>query len=276
MTAHGGLDLLEREVEIHKKLNHPNIITLKDNFEDDKNFYIVMEYAENGNLYRQMKRQGKFTEREAFNIFSQTCLGIDFLHKNSIIHRDLKPENLLIDKNKRIKLCDFGWSAVNDETARYTFCGTVDYMAPEMILGHAYNYSVDIWSLGVLLYEILHGEPPYKGGNENEKMAKIRKGLPINYHSRLTSDVKDLIANLLIYEQSQRPSMDYIFMHPWMKKFEKQFNIDLAAVRARYYARSTIGFNGVPNQKGSVLSKKNGEIMDMNRITNTHYIQLKS
>jgi serine/threonine protein kinase len=84
-----------------------------------------MDYAENGNLYKQMKKQGKFDEQGAFNIFSQTCLGIEFLHRNNIIHRDLKPENLLIDKRKRIKICDFGWSAESNNNMRNTFCGTI-------------------------------------------------------------------------------------------------------------------------------------------------------
>jgi len=84
------------------------------------------------------------------------------LHKNSIIHRDLKPENLLLDKKGNIKLCDFGWSS-REQDVRNTFCGTLDYMAPEMLEKGKYDYHVDIWSLGVLLFELVHGVAPFKG-----------------------------------------------------------------------------------------------------------------
>lgn len=88
VQQHGGTVLLQREVAIHKTLDHPNIIKLHDYFEDEKNVYLVMEYAEHGNIFRQMQKQGKFNEADTFNIFIQTALGIDFLHSNKIIHRD--------------------------------------------------------------------------------------------------------------------------------------------------------------------------------------------
>lgn len=92
----------------------------------------------------------------------QTCLGIDYLHKKNILHRDLKPENLLMDKEGNIKLCDFGWAAeANIRESRLSYCGTVDYMAPEMLNNEPHDYSLDIWCLGVLLFEILHGHAPF-------------------------------------------------------------------------------------------------------------------
>ena len=134
LLKHGSMDLIEREINIHKTLDHPHIIRLYDHFDDQKNFYLVMEYAENGNLYKQMKKHGNYAEKEAFNIFSQVCIGIEFLHNQNIIHRDLKPENLLIDKKRCIKICDFGWSAEEaNSVLRNTYCGTLDYMAPEIM-----------------------------------------------------------------------------------------------------------------------------------------------
>jgi serine/threonine protein kinase len=190
-----------------------------------------MEYAENGNLYRQMQRQGKFTEKESFNIFIQSALGIDFLHHNKTIHRDLKPENLLIDANKKIKLCDFGWSAMSNDQYRTTFCGTIDYMAPEIVNSNAYTYAIDIWSLGILLYELLHGRPPYVGKTEGQKITKIRNGEPITFDGKLSDQVKHLVTNLLTYDQHKRPDMNFIFGHDWVKTYEKVFGINVNSIR---------------------------------------------
>lgn len=256
VLQHGGDILLKREISIHRNLLHPNIIQLFDNFEDDKNVYLIMEYAENGNLYKQMKKQGKFSEKEAFNIFSQTCIGVDFLHKNKIIHRDLKPENLLIDKRKRIKVCDFGWSAETNDQYRYTFCGTVDYMAPEVILCKAHSYTVDVWCLGILLYELLHGKTPYHGSSQNEKMENIRKNVTIEFSDKLTPDCKHLIKSLLTFEESQRPGMEFIFSHPWIKNYENQFGINLSTIRNSYQRIRSGSMEVRPsdaNNKGSII-----------------------
>lgn len=131
---YSSVENLKREIKIQKKLSHPHIIKLIHYFEDKENVFLVLEYAENGSLFRYLKKKGKFTEYEAFVYFFQTCLGIDYLHKKGIIHRDLKvhflalscnfwinrqPENLLLDKNGNIKLCDFGWSAESLANKRY-------------------------------------------------------------------------------------------------------------------------------------------------------------
>lgn len=103
-------------------------------------------------------------------------MGIDYLHKNKIIHRDLKPENLLLDKEGNIKICDFGWSAEMMQTnTRTTFCGTIDYMTPEMLEDKPHDHTLDLWCLGVLLYELLHGHAPFKGRNDYEKCQNIQK-----------------------------------------------------------------------------------------------------
>lgn len=254
VQQHGGTILLQREVAIHKTLDHPNIIKLHDYFEDDNNVYQVMEYAEHGNIFRQMQKQGKFNEADCFNIFIQTSLGIDFLHSNKIIHRDLKPENLLIDAQKKIKLCDFGWSAMSNDQYRTTFCGTIDYMAPEIANSNAYTYAVDIWSLGILLYELLHGRPPYSGKNEQEKLRKIKSGNAIFFNQNLTDEVKHLIKSLLTYDQHTRPDMNFIFQHLWVMKHAKDFNINLKAIRTtRNPISASFGKqnskNTPPNQK---------------------------
>jgi len=151
-----------REVEIHKTLKHENIIRLFTSLEDENYIYLVLEYAAQGNLFYTIRNKKRLTEDEAFYYFIQTCAGIYFLHKNGLIHRDIKPENLLIGDQNILKICDFGWCVQSSNTeARMTFCGTLEYMAPEMIQNLSHNHNLDIWCLGILLFELVHGGAPF-------------------------------------------------------------------------------------------------------------------
>lgn len=160
-------ETLEREIEIHKKLKHVNIVRLYANLEDERFIYLVLEYVKQGNLFFMIKREGCFSEEKAFYFFIQTVAGIYFLHKNGFIHRDLKPENLLINEENVLKICDFGWTVESEMTVdedgmmyeeqRNTFCGTLEYMAPEMLNQRHHNHQLDVWALGILLFELVHG-----------------------------------------------------------------------------------------------------------------------
>jgi serine/threonine protein kinase len=120
-----------------------------------------------------------------------------------------------------VKICDFGWSIQDKSKApRYTFCGTVDYMPPEIILQKSHNSAVDIWCLGVLLYELLHGYPPYNHPNESEKMNQIKKGLPFKFNHNLSYEVCSLIKELMTYEARKRPDFEYIFQHKWVRAMD--------------------------------------------------------
>jgi serine/threonine protein kinase len=101
-------------------------------------------------------------EKTAFHYFIQTSSAVLFLHENNLVHRDLKPENILVDENNNIKLCDFGWCVELSMGNRVTFCGTYEYMAPEIIKEKPYNQGIDVWSLGILLYELCHGYSPFR------------------------------------------------------------------------------------------------------------------
>lgn len=136
---------------------------------------MVMEYVSNGNLYNYVQRKKRLDEKEACKYFVQTCEALQYLHENNVFHRDIKPENLLLDQNYNLKLCDFGWCAENIHLKRKTFCGTYEYMAPEIVTDVAYDYTIDIWSVGVLLYELVHGYAPFKGKEYKEISSNIKK-----------------------------------------------------------------------------------------------------
>lgn len=142
-----------------------------------------------GNFFHFLKKRKKLKESDAFLYFFQTCLGINYIQKKGIIHRDLKPENLLLDDKLNIKLCDFGWSAEANFKSRTTFCGTIDYMAPEMLLNKPYRKELDNWCLGVLLFEMLHGYPPFGGRSDPEKIKNIKKGNIRDFGNTITPEV---------------------------------------------------------------------------------------
>jgi serine/threonine protein kinase len=151
------VDNLWVEIDLHKPLNHPRIIKFVDSLRTN-NFYILLECAMNGCLFFYINSNDGLPEALAMRFFYQTCLAVKYLHENHIIHRDIKPENLLFDENFNIKLCDFGWSCKAREfDIRTSICGTYEYMSPEIIVDQKHGFKVDIWCLGIMLYEFLHG-----------------------------------------------------------------------------------------------------------------------
>ena len=223
------LDSIYKEITIHGSLIHPNIIRLYSYSEDEKNFYFIMEFAENGTLYNIINFR-RLNEEESFDYFIQVISSIYFLHKNNYVHRDLKPENLLLNIDNKIKLCDFGICTDTAFGLRETFCGTFDYMAPELMNNQPYNQSIDIWSLGILLYEMLHGYPPFKNIDKNKKFnfeelrkKVIKEDFEIDMNLHLSDECIDLIYQLLDNDSNQRIKIDEILFHPWIKKYEKKY-----------------------------------------------------
>jgi serine/threonine protein kinase len=191
LSTGATLEIIRREIDIHCRLIHENIIRLYSFSEDDNSFYLLMEYADSGNLFRKIRKSKGLDEKSAFKYFIQTAAAIYFIHENNMIHRDIKPENLLLDDKDNIKLCDFGWCIELEIGNRNTICGTPEYMAPEIIKEMPYDKSIDIWSLGVLLYELLHGYSPFRSQNENdeEDNTQVMRNI-LKYN--LTFDRKDL------------------------------------------------------------------------------------
>jgi len=211
----GDLQNLKTEIQIHKDLDHPHIIKFYGYIQQGNLVYLILDYAENGNLYMHLRKRKNLSEREIFKYFYQTCQAINYLHDQDIVHRDIKPENLLLDKDFNIKVCDFGWSSYNIREERRTFCGTYEYMAPEIVHKKYYDYRVDIWALGVLLYELIHNKAPYVGRSMNEIKYSLSKG-QINFHSNLPQDVRNLILKILRTDPNNRLSMRMILSDPWV------------------------------------------------------------
>ena len=152
------LEPIYAEIDIQSRVNHPNIIKLLYVSETEMTFDLVMEYAKDGTLFDYVVKNRCLPEKLAFKFFIQICNAIKFLHDNDVIHRDIKPENILLFDNDEVKLCDFGWSIkCVDRLPGGSFTGTTEYMAPELINNLEYGKEIDIWMLGILLYELMHG-----------------------------------------------------------------------------------------------------------------------
>ena len=227
MVSYGKLDIIYNEINIHSKLDHENIIKLYNVHEDTDNINIIMEYAENGNLFELISREKNgLSESKAFEYFIQVVNAVYYLHNNNIIHRDIKPENILIGANNKIKLCDFGWAKELTLENRSTFCGTVEYMAPEIVGSENYDYSVDIWSLGILLYELLYGHSPFKANNTKNVILNI-KTHELTYDDKnktISKSCKNLIQKLLDSNPQKRLKIKDILEHPFVKKHSKKYS----------------------------------------------------
>lgn len=218
-------ETLIREIRIQKSLNHEYICRLYTSFNDATTIYLALEYASKGNLFYLIRKEKFLSEDTAFYFFIQVCSGIYYLHKQGLIHRDIKPENILIKDGNIIKICDFGWCVQLDHMQqRNTFCGTLEYMAPEMIQNKNHDHTLDIWSLGILLYELVHGRAPFTGAHPREISDKIMRG-QIRYKPGLSNDYKDLVNKILVYETNERLPLIKVFDHPWVKNFEKKYNL---------------------------------------------------
>lgn len=214
-----------REISIHKDLNHPYILRLHDSIETEESIYMIMEYAKGGSLFNIISSGDPMEESVVAKLFIQLAIGLRYLHSNQIIHRDIKPENVLLDKSSNVKICDLGWS-VQTEVTRNTFCGTLDYMAPEVLSKLEHSFEVDLWALGVILYELLHGYPPFRGIKQFEKAEKIQIGSFL-VSEGLSEAVGDLISKLIVKEPGSRLTIDEILEHPWVLLFAEppQFSI---------------------------------------------------
>ena len=223
------LDNIYNEIKIQSKICHPNIVKILYANESEKYFDIVLEYANKGNLFYYIQENENLSESKSFKIFIQIVNAVYFLHKNNFIHRDIKPENILLFDKNVAKLCDFGWCVEFNDEPRNTFCGTTEYMAPEMLNEKNYGKEIDIWSLGILLYEMLHGHSPFKPNKPNFNDKDVIKNIiyqnNIKYKNNLSKECIELMNHLIDKNIKRRYSLDDIINSQFVKKFEKLVNI---------------------------------------------------
>ena len=208
------------EIRIHRSLNHLHIVKFEHVFEDNENVYILLEMCTNQTLNDLCKRRKRLLEFEAQYYIFQMVDALRYLHKNRVIHRDLKLGNLFLSDKLEIKLGDFGLAArlEFDNEKRHTVCGTPNYLAPEVLnnrTGH--SYEVDVWSLGVVLYALVVGKPPFETPEVKATYERIRKG---NYKFpetiKLSENVKSLIKKIFQLDPAKRPTLDQIMGDPFL------------------------------------------------------------
>ena len=215
---------IQTEIDLQSRISHPNIVQILYAHESKKSFDLVMECAFYGSLFDIIRKNKILPEEISFKFFIQIVNAIYFLHQNDLIHRDIKPENILVYENDNVKLCDFGWCVGLNGGQRGTFCGTTEYMAPEMVNQKVYSKEIDIWSLGVLLYEMLHGHSPFIPNkprfNEREVMENI-KIHNLKFNKKVSKECKELITHLLDENRKSRFKIEDIFNSSFVKKYEK-------------------------------------------------------
>jgi len=216
------LTLLEREMDIMKKLQHPNIIQLMEVLDTADTLFLVLEFAEGGELFDAIVNRGFYSESDAAKIVYQILDAILYTHNHGIAHRDLKPENLLIahdDGKELIKIADFGLSKEFGAEQMMTSCGTPDYVAPEVLSGEVYASGVDIWSIGVITYVLLCGFPPFFGETQKELFDNILSAtfdFPNPEWKGVSTEAKNFISKMLVVDPDVRYSAEQCLQDPWI------------------------------------------------------------
>ena len=213
---------LRSEISILRSLNHPNIILMFDCFETDREFCVVTEYAQ-GELFQILEDDQRLPEAEVRKIAKQLVQALHYLHSHRIIHRDMKPQNVLIGSHGTVKLCDFGFArAMSAQTIVLTSIkGTPLYMSPELVQEKPYDHTADLWSLGVILYELYKGKPPFYTNSIYTLINIIVKD-PVKYPASMSADFRSFLRGLLHKTPARRMKWDKILEHPFVKLTDEE------------------------------------------------------
>jgi len=271
-TSHLSLiEKVKEEISILKQLNHINIVKFYGFFETINQLLIKMEYVKYGTLSKWMKNHKKITEEEASIILSQIFSAVVYLHGKQICHRDIKPENIMLSRENdlnSIKIIDFGLSAQHfDKLINNDYCGTYIYMAPEQIEKKLYFLSVDIWSIGILMFMLLNNgkHPFYIKGESIKDFNKKIQNCKINFYNKVSPMAKHLILKLLEPNPSWRYNASQAIKHPWITRnindeVPLTFNEILHKTNIKKIGREFLGamifFNFITNKKKYIINKK--------------------
>ncbi|XP_027351515.1 serine/threonine-protein kinase AtPK2/AtPK19-like [Abrus precatorius] len=215
-------EYMKAERDIMTKIEHPFVVKLRYSFQTKYRLYLVLDFVNGGHLFFQLYHQGLFREDLARVYTAEIVSAVSHLHSNGIMHRDLKPENILLDADGHVMLTDFGLAKqFEDSTRSNSMCGTLEYMAPEIILGKGHDKAADWWSVGVLLFEMLTGKPPFCVGSRDRIQQKIVKD-KIKLPAFLSSEAHSLLKGLLQKEATKRlgcgaRGIEEIKGHKWFK-----------------------------------------------------------
>lgn len=220
MAVNGMVNRVRQEVTIHSRLKHPSILELYTFFEDSDYVYLVLELAHNGELQRYIKNNSpKITEEEAAHIMTQVVEGLIYLHSHNILHRDMSLANLLLTKDMRIKIADFGLATqlTRPDEKHMTMCGTPNYISPEVATRSSHGLEADVWGIGCMLYTLLTGKPPFDTDAVKSTLTRVVMAdykMPVG----ISMEARDLISRLLKKNPSDRIKLEEILDHPFMIK----------------------------------------------------------
>ena len=274
---------LFNEIQIISKLKHPNIIYVEKILEDEKNYYIIMEYCEKGELFDYIVEQEKLNPIEASIFFYQLINGVEYIHKKGFAHRDLKPENLLLTKEKILKIIDFGLCHdFNERKLLKTKCGSPSYAAPEILKGYPYDgFKTDIWCCGIILYAMLCGYLPFDGDDNQEIFQSIVECEP-EFPDFLEDDSINLLIWLLNPEPRERITIEEIKLHPFYLKGKNFYTIQYEEneeisdevknnelknnnfFNYNSIDKRNIGFSTIRRKKGNIYTFNNIKRLKMN------------
>lgn len=221
MLTSKRLEFLRNEVSVYLLLDHPNVTRLLDVYEDEKFVHLVMEFCSGKELYHRLVKKSRYSEKDAAKTTYEMLLAINYLHQHRIVHRDIKLENFLYEdatESSRLKLIDFGFSKVwHPREKLQASCGSIQYVSPEVLRGN-YDCQCDMWSLGVIVFMLLSGQPPFDG-YEDEVLDNIRSGsykMKGNRWKAISEEAQDFVKKLLVVDPKQRMNAVDGLNHPWI------------------------------------------------------------
>jgi len=204
------------EITIHKKLKHKNILECYDSFDENGNVYLLLELAQ-GDLHHLLQKDKTLKDVDAARVFAEVASGVHYMHLEDVMHRDLKPENVMLDGNNTAKIADFGECALASVPSTKE-CGSPAYFAPEMAAGLEYNFKVDTWALGILLYEMLVGCWPFNQAFTIKETKNKIISMDYSYGawSPVPAPAQPLLRLILRKDPSDRPTLLEVLSHPWI------------------------------------------------------------
>lgn len=211
---------VKAEKQIMSMIEHPFIVNLLGSFQDEKRLFMLLEYVNGGELFSYLRREGRLPNEHACFYSSEIILAFGYLHSLHVVYRDLKPENVLLDCEGHVKITDFGFAKVVEERT-WTLCGTPEYLAPEIIQSKGHGKGVDWWALGILLFEMIAGYPPFYDENPFGIYQKVLQGR-VDFPRHFDVKAKDLVKRLLTTDRTKRfgclkAGVEDVKRHKWYK-----------------------------------------------------------